>query len=99
MTSSQKHLLMKSSLGKIKPISGYEKDASISHNQRNNIQSRSMFAQQHNLKLKLQRMSIERREKIQKSKDKELYKFECEHRERRSKSSENRFRLSERSRS
>ena len=41
-------------------------------------------------------MSIERKEKIQRNKDKELYKFECKHRENRSKSS---FRLSERSRS
>ena len=45
-------------------------------------------------------MSIERKEKIQQNKDKELYKFECKHREKRiSKSSENRLRLSERSRS
>ena len=41
-------------------------------------------------------MSIERKEKIQRNKDKELYKFECKHRENRSKSS---FGLSERSRS
>lgn len=92
--------MMKSSLGKIKPISGYDKDAQVSHNQMNNMQSRSMFAQQHNLKLKLQRMSIDRKEKISQNKDKELYKFESKReRDRRSKSTEYRYRLSERSRS
>ena len=52
-----------------------------------------MFAQNHNLKLKLQRMANERKGKIQDKIDDELYKFECMHRNR-SKSSEYRQRLS-----
>lgn len=49
--------------------------------------TQSQFSKQHNLKLKLQRLSNEKRKK--KDKNRELYLWECDHRKRRSKSSIN----------